>query len=174
MLVTKAPEMPQFYDFRDRWVFGRQPSERLVESEQAFVWRRGSKIGEFHALILPAVLVPVLSPGIFDKYPSHCFGCRGKKMTPADELLIADEPEVCLVDQRSGIECLAGGFGEHFRGGEFPQFVIDEREEVGSGSAITGLGSFDESGHLGHAAVLSLGGAASHEKQLPPCSSPDR
>jgi len=32
---------------------------------------------------------------------------------------------------------VAEGFGSHACGGEFPQFVVDEREQVGGGFAIT-------------------------------------
>ena len=65
-------------------------------------------------------------------------------------MLVADQPQVRLVDQGGGVEGVAGGLGRHARGGERPQFVVDERQEVGGGLAVAGRGSIEKASHIGH------------------------
>jgi hypothetical protein len=36
------------------------------------------------------------------------------------------------------------------RGGELPQLVVDERQEIGSSLAVACPGSIEEAGHIGH------------------------
>jgi hypothetical protein len=43
-----------------------------------------------------------------------------------------------------------GASGGHAGGGEFPQLVVDERQEVGSSLAVACRGSIEEAGHIGH------------------------
>ena len=62
----------------------------------------------------------------------------------------ADEPEVRLVDQRGGVEGLAGRLGGHPRGGEPAQLVLDEREQVGGGAAVPGRRGVEQARHLEH------------------------
>ena len=64
----------------------------------------------------------------------------------------ADQPEVRLVNQGGGLEGVVGGLGGHARGGELPQLVVDEREQVGGGLAVTGRGGVEEASHIGHSA----------------------
>ena len=45
---------------------------------------------------------------------------------------------------------MPGGFGRHARGGELPQLVVDEREQLGGGLAVAGLGGLEKSGQIGH------------------------
>ena len=87
----------------------------------------------------------------------------------------ADEPQVRLVDQGGGVEGVAGGFGGHARGGELPQLVVDEREQVGGGLAVAGRGGVEEAGHVGHAAECNRGVAAGNSKAVgkSPVVSPD-
>jgi len=40
--------------------------------------------------------------------------------------------------------------GAHARGGELPQSVVHERQQVGHDPAVTGRGSIKEARHLGH------------------------
>jgi hypothetical protein len=64
--------------------------------------------------------------------------------------LIADQPQVRLVDEGRGLERLAGGFGRHPRGGELAQLVVHERQQVGLGPAVAGRGRIEAAGHIGH------------------------
>src|SRR4051812_11763587 len=80
----------------------------------------------------------------------HRFRGGGEEVPAAVEVLVADQPQVRLVDQGGGVEGVAGGLGRYARGGERPQFVVDERQEVGSGLWVAGRGSIEEAGHIGH------------------------
>ena len=54
------------------------------------------------------------------------------------------------MNQGGGLEGVVGGLTGHARGGELPQLVVHEREQVGGGLAVTGGGSVEEAGHIGH------------------------
>jgi hypothetical protein len=43
-------------------------------------------------------------------------------------VLVADQPQVGLVNEGGGIKGVAGGFGRHARCGKLLQFVVDERQ----------------------------------------------
>ncbi len=73
-----------------------------------------------------------------------------KEVAAAVELLISDQPQVGFVNEGGGIEGVAGGFRGHARGGELPQFVIDEREQIRSGLTVSFLNGFDQTGDIRH------------------------
>ena len=66
--------------------------------------------------------------GLSDEDPPHRPG--GVEVSAAVELPIPDQLQVGFVNEGGGIEGAAGGFGRHARGGEIPQFVLDEREQL--------------------------------------------
>jgi hypothetical protein len=76
-------------------------------------------------------------------------------VTPRLERLPADQPEVRFVDEGRSIEGVARRFGGHPRGGELPQLVVHERQQVGRGLAIAGLGRREEERHVGHSAEFN-------------------
>ncbi len=80
----------------------------------------------------------------------HGFGGGGEEVCTAVELLIADQPQVGFVNEGGGVEGVAGGFGGHGRGGELPELIVDERQQLSGGAAVAGLGGFEELGDLGH------------------------
>jgi len=88
--------------------------------------------------------------GVIDKDPAHGLGGGRNEVTAAVEPLVADQPQVGFVDEGGGVEGVAGGFGSHAYGGEFPQFVIEEREQICGGLAVTLLNGFEQAGHVGH------------------------
>src|SRR5262249_22717741 len=94
-----------------------------------------------------------LSPGPLDEDPPHGLGGGGEEVAAAVEVLVTHQPQIGLMDQRGGVEGMAGGFRGQARGGELPQLVVDERQEVGSSLAVAGSGSVKEAGHRGHAAT---------------------
>jgi hypothetical protein len=65
---------------------------------------------------------------------------------------VPHESEVSLVDQCSRLERVPGILLGHPRGGELPQLVVDEREQLGRGLGVAGRGRVQESGDVGHAA----------------------
>ena len=88
----------------------------------------------------------------------------------------SDQPKVRLMDQGGGLEGVLGGLAGHARGGELAQLVVDEREQVGGGLAVTGRRGVQESRHVGHSAsVTDVGGASEGKPAAEPPSvlSPD-
>ena len=73
-----------------------------------------------------------------------------KKWPRSVECWSPDQPQVRLVDQGGGVEGVPGVFGGHPRGGELPQLVVDERQQVGRRLAVAGRGGVEEAGHIGH------------------------
>lgn len=59
-------------------------------------------------------------------------------MGTARELLVADEPQIRLVNEGRGAQAVAGGFRDHARVSELPQLVVDERQQIGGSLAIPG------------------------------------
>ena len=57
------------------------------------------------------------------------------------------------MDQGGGLQRLVGGFGRHPCGGELPQLVVHERQQVGRGLAVAGRG-VEEAHHVGHSADI--------------------
>jgi hypothetical protein len=54
------------------------------------------------------------------------------------------------MNQGGGLEGVVGGLTGRARGGDPAQLVLDEREQVGGGPAVTGGGSVEEASHIGH------------------------
>ncbi len=109
---------------------------------------RGGRAGE------PVEVDPVLSaapfqPGAVDRHSSHRLGRGGEEVRFAVEMLIPDQPQVSLMDQGGGVEGVPGTLRGHPRGREFPQFVVDEREQVGRRLAVAGRRGGEEVGDLG-------------------------
>ena len=99
---------------------------------------------------------PLPDPGVVNQDAAHGLGGRSEEVPAAVELLVADEPEVRLVDERSGVEGVAGSFGGYARGGKRPERVVHERQEVvGRRPVVVGRGSIEDAGYIGHAAEFS-------------------
>ena len=58
-------------------------------------------------------------------------------------MLVPDQSQIGLVNESRGIQGVTGGFGSHASGGEFPQLVVDEREQFSRGLTVTGLCGFE-------------------------------
>ena len=96
-------------------------------------------------------------------------------MTPPVKLLVSNKPQVGFVNKRGSVERVARGFRGHPRGGECPQLVVDEREQLGGGVAVTDLSGFEEASHIGHCAECNRGVTAGNSKATvyPSVESPD-
>ena len=62
----------------------------------------------------------------------------------------ADQPDVRLVDEGGRLEGLPGLLVGQPRGGQLPQLVVDEREQVGRGLRVAGLDGGQDLGDVGH------------------------
>jgi len=66
--------------------------------------------------------------GVVDQDPAHRFGGGGEKVPSTIEVLVPDQPQVGLMDQRGGVEGISGLLRGHPRGGESSQLVVHERK----------------------------------------------
>jgi hypothetical protein len=83
----------------------------------------------------------------------HALGRGGEEVAavrPPGLIGRADQPQIRLVDQGGRLKGLVGGFLRHPPGGELPQLVIDEREQLGGGAAIAGRGGIQNAGDIRH------------------------
>jgi hypothetical protein len=87
---------------------------------------------------------PVLATGIFHQDSAHRFGGRckemcarlppcgvarrlaGRRAITAAIRFFGEQPQICLMDQRSCPQRLSGFFVSQFRRGQPPQLVIDD------------------------------------------------
>jgi hypothetical protein len=96
-------------------------------------------------------------------------------MTAVSEGVIANQSHISFMHQRGGIEGVAWGLAGHFRGGQLPQLVIDERQQIGGGLAVTLLGGFNQTGQIRHSCQVytPLNGPSLHNDGLPNTLCPD-
>jgi hypothetical protein len=71
---------------------------------------------------------PLSGASALDKDTAHGFGCGGEEVATTIELLVADQPQVRLVNQRGGLERLAGFLVGEPGCSEVAEFIVDERE----------------------------------------------
>ena len=65
---------------------------------------------------------------VLDQNPSHGLGRSGEEVAPIVPplwLIDVDQAEICLVDERCGLQRLSGLLLDHFLSGQLPQFVVD-------------------------------------------------
>ena len=73
----------------------------------------------------------VSPPGALHQDPAHGFGRRGKEMGAIlpRRLAIGPEPQPGLVDQRGGLQGLAGRLLGHLVRGESAQLFVNQRQQ---------------------------------------------
>ena len=85
--------------------------------------------------------------------------CGGRQVRVSlDEVVTkpsGDPADVLAVDEGGGLERLAGLLVGQPAGGERPEFVVDERQEVGGRVGVAGRGGVEESGEVTHADELT-------------------
>ena len=112
---------------------------RLVSDSDQASW---DNRGHFFAAAAAPFLV-ALAAGVFNQDAAHGLGGRGEEVPAAVPVLwpgAGDQAEVGLVDQGGRLERVIRSLGCHPRGGEFAQFVVDERQEFGGGFGVAGRG----------------------------------
>ena len=102
--------------------------------------------------------------------------CEGDTALRArlEALLAAHEPQPRLVDERGGLERVAGGFVRHLMPGEPAQLVIDQREQLGRGLGIALLDGVQQPGDVAHGPCVAASGRCVNGRRkvrhLPNCS----
>jgi len=88
---------------------------------------------------------------VIDEDAAHGLGGGPQVVGSRRERALGAELEERLVDQCGGVEGVAGRLLGHPCGRELPQLVVDEREQVRGGLAVTSRGGIEQASHLGHA-----------------------
>jgi hypothetical protein len=96
---------------------------------------------------------PLLSAGLLDEDPPHGFGSGGEEVAPAIPVLgrlPIHQAKIGLVDQRRGLERLAGFLTGHLGGRQAAQRVVDQREELLGGLRVALLDCREDAGDVVH------------------------
>ncbi len=109
--------------------------DRLVHRHEV-VGRRlnhGRAIGQLDAPTASAVLVGPLAPRLLDEDVAHRPRRRAEEVAPAVPagVVIADQAQVCLVDQGCRLKGLARRQSTSQRRGQSAQLSIDDRQQLG-------------------------------------------
>src|SRR5215472_14578751 len=89
----------------------------------------GSDLVEVDAAEPATMALPTFPPGPLDKDAPHRVGGGGEEMAairPGRAVRVADQPEVCLVDQRGRLEGLVRRLASELGVGEPSQLVIND------------------------------------------------
>ena len=121
-------EVTQAHELGHPRVDRGQSVEGLVDREDVVIGVASGKAVQVDRHLPPR---PALGchagAGVVNEDSPHGLGGGGEEVAAAVELLISDQPQVGFVNQRGGVEGVAGGFGGHARGGELPELIVDER-----------------------------------------------
>src|SRR5262245_54630660 len=161
VLDRQPGEKVQLHDAGGLGVLGGEPGQGLVEGED-LLGRRADRdvlVVELDPLPVPAVPEAALAAGTLDEDAAHGLGGGGEELAAAGPAGprrpgLAGEPQVGLVDQGGRLEGVARALAGQAVGGQPPQFVVDEREEVGGGLAVPGRGGIEQLGQVRHAVVI--------------------
>src|SRR5262245_27750418 len=153
-----------------------QTLQGLVQFKQILgaVRFRDGNVLQRHTIDVAASLLALLPPRLLDQNPPHRFGgsgeevaagvegarsqgpgargrvCLGWLLAPGSRALIPYQSQIRLVHQRRGLERLSRLLVRQLRGGQLPQFVIDERQELLGGLRIAGVDLREDACHVAH------------------------
>jgi len=130
----QSPEEAQLDQLRLARVEALQIAQGIVHSDD-FHGASGTGVERFVQSefgLKAAALGGVLGAGVIDQDLAHDVGCHGQEMRPVAviRLLLAEDAEVQLVNQRGGLQGMARPFvaQESFR--DFAEFGVKERDEA--------------------------------------------
>jgi hypothetical protein len=151
----QAREVAQLDQLGDLWFGDRQLGERFVQREQIFggLGCRNVPRIELLATAAASMLAAALAPSVFDQDPAHRLGGRRKELPSARPLLFrvsADKPQISLMHQRCGAECLPGFFLSHLCRCKFAQLIVDQRQKLVGGTRIAFLDRRKNPGDFTH------------------------
>ena len=137
----QASEDTETHKLGPSGVLARQRLQRLVERQQVIAWRIMQTDIEVDpdaaATTSPFLAATIASPVHQD--PVHGFGRGCEEVAspvPGLPWLITDKPEVRLVDQGCGLECLPRLLVGQFLCRQSTQFVIDQRQELAGRASV--------------------------------------
>ena len=94
----------------------------------------------------------VFAPGVVNEDAPHRLGRRSEEMGGVSEfrVLLADQPQSGLVDQRGGLKGLAGGFVRHPGSRQLAQLFIHQWQEFVRRLWIALLNGRQDASHVAH------------------------
>jgi hypothetical protein len=94
-----------------------------------------------------------IATGAVDQDAAHRLGGSGEEVAapaPVGRLPFADQPEVRLVDQGGRLEGLAGLLLDQPGGGQFPQLVVDQGQQLARRLRVALLDRRENAGDVVH------------------------
>src|SRR6266571_4089036 len=152
--IRQTGKETQLDQLRAERITRRQFLQRLVHRQQMPVVAQDRNVesGHVNALKFAAVFDAPLAPGVFDEDAPHRLCRCGEEMAAAIPLLVcpAGETQPRLMHQRRRLQGLAWPFVGHLVRGEFAQFLVNQRQQLFGGLAITLLDSLKDPRHITH------------------------
>ncbi len=87
--------------------------------------------------------------GVVDEDAAHRLGCDAEEVravAPVNRVLV-NEPQICFVDERGGLQGVAGPLARELARGDPLQLAIDERQQLVERRAVARLRLPEQSGH---------------------------
>lgn len=139
-------------------IFFGEAGKGFIERDDLVWERRGWRIPTFQVdtVKLATMLGGFFSPSIFDEDAAHGLRGRGEEVTPALELLIADQTQERLVDEASRLKRLPRCLQGQFLSGEPAEFFIDKRQKLSRGARIASIDCGQNLGHFAHGRHQSI------------------
>src|SRR5262245_18221748 len=141
LVERQAGEEAELDQFRTHRVFPGQALEGIVEGDEVLV--RGVVHGrqrvQIDALPTAAALETALLLGAVDEEAAHGLGTGGEEVAaavPVPFLSVPDQAQVGLVTQGCRLEGLAGPLAGQLLGGEPPQLLVDQWQELAGGVRV--------------------------------------
>lgn len=158
--VGKTHEIPQMDKFHRLGIHDLQPIQGRVEGHQIFVdlWRGDGHVRQLIPGQISAPFDAILAAGVLDQYPPHGLGCGGEEVTPIVPRLLtvpAHESQVGFVDQCRRLERLPRLFVRQPGSRQFPQFVIDQRQQLLRRRRIAVFNRREDSGDFTHFGIVA-------------------
>lgn len=124
-------EKPELDEFGLDCIVRRKAIKRFIDGEQLIVRHTGDEFQSVkaHALNRAAVAFGLLAPGIVNKDTPHRFGSGREEVRAIlpGRLAIAPEAKPGFVNQRGGLERLAGRFVQQFLLRQRAEFIVNPR-----------------------------------------------
>ena len=167
----QAGEESKLNQFRSGRVSAGQLVQRVAQVNHVHIWFGRDYRGLVQLLPAgPAAPLGGLSPaGAFDEDAAHGLGGRREEVAaviPPRGVGRANQPQVRLVDEGRRLEGLPRLLRCQLIGSEFPQFVVDEREQIRRRLRVTGRSSVQKSGYVGHT-IDFIPGRAGYKPETP-------
>ena len=152
----EAGEVAQLHQLGFARVVRGESIEGFVDGEEFVVLfdRCGDlDVVRVHVLGAAAVFGGELAAGAVDEDAPHGLGGGAEEVGAVFKALVA-EPQPRLMDERGGLERVAGLLAGHLRAGELAQLGIDLREQRAGGVGFAAVDGVEEEREVGHGGAI--------------------